>query len=85
MQPGFIFARDTHILEPAEIVRLSAQAQRILERLQQGPATRRELTDIACNVTARISDLRAAGYQVVCEEHPDGRSVYRLTAKKDHD
>ncbi len=35
--------RDTHVTEPAEVVRLSAQNQRVLARLQQGPASRVEL------------------------------------------
>jgi len=59
--------------------RLSAQCQRILSRLQQGRATRRELTEIGLNATARISDLRAAGYDIrVVERHASGRTVYEL-------
>ena len=62
--------------------RLSAQCQRILARLQQGSATRRELTQIALNATARLSELRMAGYDVqVVERHPSGLTVYALVNK----
>ncbi len=77
-QPGFIFARDSHVTEPAELRRLSGQCQRILARLQQGPCNRRELQDFALNPTARLSDLRAAGYTITADEKPGGLTVYRL-------
>lgn len=58
--------------------RLSRQCALILARLQQGPATNRELCDIALKYNARISELRAAGYVVVCasEDRATGLSIY---------
>ena len=74
-----LYPRDSHVLEPDEIHRLDASARKVLARLQQGRATRRELSEIALNVTARISDLRKAGYNPVCvEKHKCGRTVYEL-------
>lgn len=79
------FARDSFVTEPEEIRRLTGQNARILARLERGPATRRELADIACNVTARISDVRRAlkaeGRDVQCDEAPGGRSTYFLVRK----
>lgn len=73
-------ARDSFVTEPAEIRRLTGQNAAILKRLQQGPATRRELQDIACNVTARVSDLRKAGYVIPppTEDRSSGLAVYRM-------
>ncbi|NLX57310.1 MAG: hypothetical protein GXY58_19545 [Planctomycetaceae bacterium] len=45
--------------------RLTGQNAAILERLKRGPATNRELAAISLKYTSRISDLRAAGYDVV--------------------
>jgi hypothetical protein len=69
---------DTHVTAPPEALRLSRQNTAILARLQRGPATRRQLADICLNVTARVSDLRAAGYRVTVDERRDGLSVYTL-------
>ncbi len=76
-----VLPHDTHVTEPAEVRRLSAQNQRVLARLQQGPASRVELQWLACNPTARISDLRAAGYRIPppVEDRATGVSVYRLS------
>lgn len=59
-EPVIHFA-DTR-LEPEEKPRLSRQCRMILERLQLGPATNRELAELALKYTGRISDLRASGY-----------------------
>ena len=65
---------DSHIIQPGDIRRLSDQNQRVLARLERGPATRHELQAIASNITGRISDLRAAGYDIPKPVH----SLYRL-------
>jgi len=66
-------------VEPIEIPRLRGQNAAILERLQQGPATNRELCNFALNYRARISDLRKAGYTVVVDEDKaTGLNVYTL-------
>lgn len=63
----------------AERPRLTRQAREVLARLQAGPATRRQLGEIALNVTARVSDLRRCGYAVdVIERHDDGLTIYAL-------
>jgi hypothetical protein len=60
--------------------RLSRQCHAILERLQAGPATNRELAMIALKYTGRISELKQAGYRVECFEHKHatGLTRYRL-------
>lgn len=59
---------DTHLV-PAEKPRLSRQNQAILERLRRGPATNDELAKLARKYTSRVSDLRAAGYDVRLIDH----------------
>ena len=71
------FPSDSFVTAPEEIRRLSDQNQRVLARLQRGPASRHELQQIASNITARISDLREAGYGIPTPV----RSVYRLATK----
>lgn len=72
-----------HSVDPREQSRLSAQCARILERLQQGPASNYELAGIALKYTSRISDLREAGYQIDCVErdHETGKTMYRLVTR----
>lgn len=85
-QPNFSFAedvilpRDSNVVEPCEVRRLTAQNAAILAALQSGPKSRKALADIACNVTARISDLRKAGYVIPppVEDRLTGQSIYRL-------
>lgn len=85
-QPGFVFARDTHVTHPAEIRRLAGQNLRILERLQQGLATNTELAALSKKYTGRISDLRAAlrplglSPEVVERNTATGLTVYELVA-----
>ncbi len=55
-------------LSHIERTRLNAQCQTMLARLRQGRVSNRELAGIACKYTSRISDLRAAGYDVVLVE-----------------
>lgn len=72
---------DPHV-EPVERPRLRGQNGKILARLQRGPATNDELSHIARKYTSRISDLRDAGYNVVCfdEDKRTGVTWYRLEA-----
>ena len=59
--------------------RLSGQNLAVLERLRRGPATNRELSEIALKYTSRISDLRAVGFRIACfEEREAGLATYRL-------
>jgi len=55
------------------------QTQRVLAYLRSNPgASSLEIT-LACgivNVTGRISDLRAQGYEVKCYRRSDGRDGY---------
>jgi hypothetical protein len=64
----------------AEHRRLSRQCAAILARLEQGPATNRDLAGLSLKYTSRISDLRKAGYQVAVTDHDrgSGRTVYAL-------
>lgn len=63
-----------------EAKRLSQQCAKILARLQLGPATNVELAQISIKYGARISDIRAAGFSVVCYErnHETGVCRYKL-------
>jgi hypothetical protein len=67
-QLDLLLPRDTHCLEPSEVRRLAGQSLRILAELKRGPMTRDEIAAIGRNVTARVSDLRKAGYDVRCIE-----------------
>ena len=60
---------------PAAVPRVSAQSVRIIERLRQGRATNAELAGISLKYTARVSDIRAAGYDVRCVEHDRATGV----------
>jgi len=60
-----------------------SQPDRLLAYLIDHPgASSLEIT-LACdivNVTGRISDLRAAGHDIVCRREPDRRDRYYLIA-----
>jgi len=59
--------------------RRASQKQKILARLRQGPATNSELVAMSLNYRARISDLRADGYDIICVQPTDnGVTEYRL-------
>lgn len=64
----------------AETPRLSNQCRLILDRLREGNATNRELSQISLKYTGRVSDLRAAGYviEVIARSHETGLNVYAL-------
>jgi hypothetical protein len=68
------------MLTAIERPRLSRQCAAILARLEQGPATNRDLAGLSLKYTSRISDLRKAGYQVAVtdRDHGSGRTVYAL-------
>lgn len=70
---------DPH-LEAEELPRLTRQCLKILERLQQGPATNTELIAIAQRFGARLHDLKKAGYKIATERSDveAGIFVYRL-------
>lgn len=60
-------------------LRFDGQPMRLLRYLRDHPgASSLEVTrDLyLVNVTGRVSDLRAAGYQVVCRKGPDRRDRY---------
>lgn len=66
----------------SEAPRLSKQCRLILERLRtSGPATDRELSEIALKYTSRISEIRAAGHNVhvIQRNSETGLTVYKLT------
>ena len=60
--------------------RLSKQCAAIHARLQKGPATNSELSQIALSYTRRLSDLREHGIEVECYQRDDttGLNWYRL-------
>ena len=60
--------------------RLTGQRAKIIERLQSGPATNAELTQIAMRFTARIHELRKCGYdiRIVRQDRDSGLVWYEL-------
>jgi len=63
--------------------RLNKQCQAILSRLREGPATNRELANIALKYTSRVSDLRDAGHTIRCTRKRGGLTVYTLEGESD--
>lgn len=65
-----------------EHARLSAQNAAIVQRLLQGPATNHELSQLALNYRARISEIRKAGWvlKIQSRDYDTGRVVYVLEA-----
>jgi hypothetical protein len=65
---------------PAAVPRLTRQCQMILDRLRRGRVGLRDILTIATNHTARVSELRKAGYDVRCvvHHHKTGQTVYAL-------
>ena len=63
-----------------EAPRLGRQCAAILARLNRGPATNADLAVISLKYTSRISDLRAAGFQVEAydRDRTTGLCWYRL-------
>lgn len=61
--------------------RLRGQNLAILERLRLGPATNVELAAISLKYTARISDIRSAGYSIEAKRVEGGIFEYWLTEK----
>lgn len=74
---------DPHLTE-AEKPRLTRQALQVRDRLAQGPATNKELIQIAQRFGARIHDLRKHGYEidVVSRCHETGLFVYEMRRQK---
>lgn len=64
IQPPPIKPRDPNVARQ-DTRRLTGQNAAVLARLRAGPATAAELAAISLKYTSRISDLRAAGAEVV--------------------
>lgn len=63
-----------------ELQRRSRNAQRVLERLQHGPATTMELIEVGgTRAPGRVHELRQQGFQIDVE-HIDG-GLYRYSLK----
>jgi len=68
---------DPHI-HAGDVRRVTGQNAAILARLREGPATNVELSAISLRYSARMFDLRAAGYDITGERLPGGIHVYTL-------
>lgn len=82
-QPTLFAAKPLRPIMPsrapaADRARLSDQCERILDRLRRGNATNGQLAEIALNYRARVSELRAAGYTIICSRSRTGLGWYRL-------
>lgn len=64
----------------AEHKRLSRQCEAMLARLKEGPTSNGELARFSLKYTSRLSDLRAAGYdiRILSRNTKSGVTVYRL-------
>ena len=62
--------------------RLSRQCREIVALLERGPATNRELSQIAQRFGARLKDLRAAGYVIETTPVSHERGVFLYTLKE---
>jgi hypothetical protein len=70
----------------SQLGRLRGQCRWILDRLRRGPATNRELASYSLKYTGRISDLRAMGCAIDCDEdRATGVATYRLVSEPEHD
>ena len=72
---------DPNVIE-SDIPRLRGQNARVLKRLRLGPATNAELSTISLKYTSRVSDLRAMGFEIVCERGRGGLNSYSLIDAK---
>jgi hypothetical protein len=83
-QPSLITVIDSHCTDPTEQSRLSGQSARILARLEQGPASNRQLAEIALKYTSRLSDVRrylkarGRSVEVLSRDHASGLTTYGL-------
>lgn len=75
---------DPNVLH-SDVRRLTGQNAAVLERLQVGAATNRELCKLSLNYRARISDLRRFGYKIACERVNDGSGVSYYRLAKDNE
>ncbi len=76
---GGVIPFDPPVAPLEEKVRLSKQAQRVLTRLSAGPATNRELSQIALSYRRRVCDLKEAGHQVeIIHKGKGGLNTYAL-------
>lgn len=73
---------DPHVAE-ADKPRLSGQCAAILAMLEAGPRTNAELAAVSLKYTSRVSDIRAAGYDVTCQRLDGGTTLYRLGGRSD--
>lgn len=70
-------------VDPRDEARLGKQQLRLLDRLRKGPMTNVEaVVELrVMNTTARISELRQAGYDVKATRGAEGVWVYTLVTK----
>lgn len=70
---------DPQVRDTVETPRLSRQCEEILTLLKAGPVSNRALSGIALKYTSRISDLRAAGYNIQARvDRVTGLTMYHL-------
>ena len=76
-----LIPRDTHVVEPEEVKRLTGQNAAIYARLRRGPATNVELAKMSLKYTSRLSDIRQkAGVTIIADRKSRGLTIYRLEA-----
>lgn len=68
----------TLVFTEEEKTRAKSHTDRILQRLQQGPALSTELIDYTHRFSACIRNLRIRGYQINVEKLEDGTSLHSL-------
>lgn len=82
---GNLFVKPAPMIAPtdpnvmhSDVKRLTGQNAAILDRLKKGPATNSELSGIALKYTSRLSDVRAAGFNIIGIPREGGVWVYHL-------
>ena len=71
--------RDPNV-DVQDVPRLTGQNALVLDALREGPKTNKQLAFLSLKYTSRISDIRAAGYDVYIVErnHKTGLTLYAL-------
>lgn len=69
-------------VEPEAKPRLKSHQQKILARLQSGPAVTDDLNKICNRFSARLGELRKAGYEISTEKVDGAKGVFRYSLEK---
>jgi hypothetical protein len=69
--------------ESAELTRRQSGADRLLAKLQDGPATNLELIHVVQRISGRVEDLRKRGWLIDCTKLQPGVFRYELKGQRE--